>query len=134
MNQEVEKYRHLLENLPDPFAYHQVVTGKEGDPADYIFLEVNTAFEEMIELKRNKVIGKKVTGVHPDIKDSSEETYKKADRAMYTDKLKCSRKARNMIITLLLDSLHKRSDLSDGEREQVEEISLRMSKALSISA
>ena len=63
MNQEVEKYRHLFENLPDPFAYHQVVTDKEGDPVDYIFLEVNTAFEEMIGLKRDKVIGEKVTDV-----------------------------------------------------------------------
>ncbi len=63
MNQEAEKYRLLLENLPDAFAYHQVVTDNEGAPADYIFLEVNAAFEEMTGLKRDKVIGKKVTDV-----------------------------------------------------------------------
>ncbi len=71
MNQEAEKYRLLLENLPDAFAYHQVVADKEGAPADYIFLEVNAAFEEMTGLKRDKVIGKKVSEVLPGI-DKSE--------------------------------------------------------------
>ncbi|MTI85237.1 MAG: PAS domain S-box protein [Firmicutes bacterium] len=66
-----DKYRFLVENLPDAFAYHQIVTDSENRPVDYIFLKINSAFEEMTGLSRDSVIGKKVTEVHPDIKESS---------------------------------------------------------------
>ena len=42
-----DKHRLLMENLPEAFAYHQVLTDSEGEPVDYIFLDVNWAFEEM---------------------------------------------------------------------------------------
>ena len=70
MNQGAEKYRLLLEKLPHAFAYHQIVTDTEGVPVDYIFLEVNEAFEKMTGLKRDEVIGRKVTEVLPGIKKS----------------------------------------------------------------
>lgn len=70
MKPEPDKYRILLDNLPDAFAYHQIVTDEEGAPMDYIFLEINDAFEEMTGLKREKVIGKKVTAVLPGIDKS----------------------------------------------------------------
>ncbi len=71
MNRDSDKYRLLIENLPDAFAYHQIVTDDDGKPVDYIFLEANTAFEEMTGLERSEVIGKKVTQVHPKIKKSA---------------------------------------------------------------
>ncbi len=64
-------YRLLMENLPVAFAYNQMVTDSEGEPVDYIFLEVNPAFETMTGLKRDKVIGKKVTEVFSGIEHSS---------------------------------------------------------------
>lgn len=45
------------------FALHDIVLDKNGKPADYIFLEVNTVFEELTGLKRKEIIGKKVTRV-----------------------------------------------------------------------
>ncbi len=71
MNKERERYRILLENLPDAFAYHQMVVNSEGKPIDYIFLEVNPAFEVMTGLERSEVINRRVTEVHPGIEDSS---------------------------------------------------------------
>jgi len=71
VNRDSDKYRLLIENLPDAFAYHQIVTDDDGKPVDYIFLEANTAFEEMTGLERSEVIGKKVTQVHPKIKKSA---------------------------------------------------------------
>jgi len=65
-----EKYRLLMEHLPDPYAYHQIVTDSSGKPADYIFLEVNPAFEEMTGFSREQVIGKKATELHPQIENS----------------------------------------------------------------
>ncbi len=67
MKPDPDKYQRLIENLPDPFAYHQVVTDAEGRPVDYIFLEINDAFEKMTGLKRDEVIGKRVTKVLPEI-------------------------------------------------------------------
>lgn len=71
MTKERERYRILLENLPDAFAYHKMVVDSEGKPIDYIFLEVNPAFEVMTGLVRSEVINKKVTEVHPGIEESS---------------------------------------------------------------
>ena len=71
MNRNSEQYQQLIENLPDAFAYHQIVTGDDGKPVDYIFLEINTAFEKMTGLTRSEVIGRRVTDVIPDIKKSN---------------------------------------------------------------
>jgi PAS domain-containing protein len=49
---EKDSYRLLIEHLPDAFAYHQIILDDQGIPVDYIFLEVNKAFEEMTGLKR----------------------------------------------------------------------------------
>ncbi len=71
MNHEPEKFRLLFEKMPDAFAYHQIVYDEQGVPVDYIFLEINSAFEAMTGLNRENVIGRKVTEVHPEIGDSS---------------------------------------------------------------
>jgi len=61
------QYRQLIENLPDAFAYHQVITDNHGSPVDYTFLYVNPAFEKMTGLSKDEVIGRKVTEVLPGI-------------------------------------------------------------------
>ncbi len=33
------KYRLLIENLPDAFAYHKIITDSAGNPIDYIILD-----------------------------------------------------------------------------------------------
>ncbi len=70
MNLDRDKYYSLITNHPDAFAYHQIITDDNGNPVDYVFLEVNNAFEEMTSLSREKIIGKKVTEVLPAIKES----------------------------------------------------------------
>jgi len=65
------KYCKLLEQMPDAFAYHQVIYDKDGVAIDYIFLEINKAFKELTGLKREDVIGKRVTDVHPNIGESA---------------------------------------------------------------
>ncbi len=67
MARDNHKYSLPIEYLPEAFAYHQVITDDDGKPVDYIFLEVNPAFEEMTGLKRKEVVGKKVTEVLPGI-------------------------------------------------------------------
>ena len=55
------KYSALFENMQDAFAYHKVLFDETGKPVDYVFLEVNEAFEKFTGLKKEKIIGKKVT-------------------------------------------------------------------------
>src|SRR5574337_1012692 len=63
------KYRLLFENMTNGFAYHRIVKDARGKPADYVFLEVNNAFEKMTGLKRNDIIGKGVREALPGIEN-----------------------------------------------------------------
>lgn len=58
-------YKELFDKMLNGFAYHQIVTDSTGKPIDYVFLEVNRAFEEVTGLKRSEILGKKVTEVLP---------------------------------------------------------------------
>ena len=62
-----EKYHTLFEKLPHAFAYHKIVLDSNGKPVDYVFEDINLAFEEMTGLKKGSIIGRKVTEVLPDI-------------------------------------------------------------------
>jgi PAS domain S-box-containing protein len=68
MYQEKDKYRLLIENLPDGLAYYKMVLDNTGKPVDYIFLEVNPSFEALSGHPRDHIIGKKVTEICPGIK------------------------------------------------------------------
>ncbi len=70
MSQKSDKYQLLIEHLPDAFAYHRVITDEEGASVDCIFLDINRAYEEMTGLKREAVIGRKITEVQPKINKS----------------------------------------------------------------
>ncbi len=61
------KYHSLFTEMLNGFAYHKMVTDKNGKPVDYVFLEVNDAFERLTGLSRERVIGKKVTEAIPGI-------------------------------------------------------------------
>lgn len=67
------KDRLVIEDLSEAYAYHQMVTDSEGNIIDCVFLEVNPAFETMTGLKRENIIGRKVTEMLPDKENSSFE-------------------------------------------------------------
>ncbi len=60
-------YALLIENMVNAVAHHRVITDQIGNPIDYVFVEVNNAFEDMTGLERQDVIGKRVTKVIPGI-------------------------------------------------------------------
>jgi PAS domain S-box-containing protein len=62
-----EKLQSLFSNMSEGFAYHRVVLNAGGRPCDYLFLEVNDAFERLTGLKGKNIIGKKVTEALPGI-------------------------------------------------------------------
>ncbi len=62
-----KQFDMFFDRMLDGFAYHKIVVDKAGKPVDYVFLEVNSAFERMTHLKRESIIGKRVTDVLPGI-------------------------------------------------------------------
>ncbi|MBE9522628.1 MAG: PAS domain S-box protein, partial [Proteobacteria bacterium] len=60
-----KKYRHFFSTVTNGWAYHRVVTDEKNRPVDYVFLEVNDAYEHLTGLVRGDIIGKRVTEVLP---------------------------------------------------------------------
>ncbi|MBT4485661.1 MAG: PAS domain S-box protein [Candidatus Latescibacteria bacterium] len=61
-------YRSLFENMLVSFAYFKIIIDN-NQPVDFVFLEINSAFEKLFKLGRDNIIGKKVTEIIPDIKE-----------------------------------------------------------------
>ena len=64
-----KRYRSLFENMQSGFAIHRIVFDENNKPVDYVFLDVNSEFEVQTGLKKDDVIGKKVTEVLPGIEN-----------------------------------------------------------------
>lgn len=61
------EYRSLFKNMLSGVAYHKILTDEHEQPIDYIFLEVNDAYERLTGLGR-QVIGKRITELIPGIR------------------------------------------------------------------
>ncbi len=70
MKKGKDKYRLLIENMMEGYAYHQIVRDSSGTPVDYIFLDMNPAFEAITGLARGDILGKAATEVLSGIKES----------------------------------------------------------------
>jgi PAS domain S-box-containing protein len=60
-----KRYRGLFETMSEGFALHEIITDDQGRPCDYLFLDVNPAFERYTGLKRSALVGKRVLEVLP---------------------------------------------------------------------
>jgi PAS domain S-box-containing protein len=78
-----EHYRSLFENMVEGFAHCRMLFD-HGKPQDFIYLEVNKAFEKLTGLKR--VIGKKVSQVIPGIQKDNPELFQIYGRVSLTGK------------------------------------------------
>lgn len=65
----------LINSMTQGFAFHEIVCDASGRPDDYLFIYVNPAFESLTGLKIEKIRGKTVKTVFPDIEDFWIETY-----------------------------------------------------------
>lgn len=69
---EAERYRALFANMPNGFAMCRMVY-EDGVPADFVYLEVNPAFERLTGL--TAVVGRRVTELIPGIGASNPELF-----------------------------------------------------------
>jgi signal transduction histidine kinase len=58
-----EQVATLIANMQDGFAYCKIITDQNQKPIDYVYIDVNKAFEELFNLKKENIVGKKATEV-----------------------------------------------------------------------
>ncbi|HEU0234752.1 MAG TPA: PAS domain S-box protein, partial [Gallionella sp.] len=81
LRESEERYRSLFENMLEGYAYCRMLF-EQGTPLDFIYLDVNDAFEKITGLK--EVTGKKVTEVIPGIRASNPELFEIYGRVALT--------------------------------------------------
>jgi len=81
LRESEQRYRSLFDNMLDGFAYCKMLF-EDGEPLDFMYLDVNDAFERLTGLK--DVVGKKVTEVIPGIKESDPELFEIFGRVSLT--------------------------------------------------
>ncbi len=70
-----EEYSSLFENMLNGFAYCRMIFDNQGKPVDFVYLQVNSVFEELTGLKKEVVVGKEVTEAIPGIKEANPELF-----------------------------------------------------------
>ncbi|MFI5181045.1 MAG: ATP-binding protein [Thermoanaerobaculia bacterium] len=83
LRQSEGRMRSLFDGMLNGFAYCEMLY-EEGKPTDFVYLEVNHAFEDLTGLKN--VVGKRVTEVIPGIRESSPELFERYGRVASTGK------------------------------------------------
>jgi len=65
MRQSEEKYRKLFSEMSSGCSLQEIICDQQGQPVDYVTLDVNTAFESLLDVPREAVIGGKASSVLP---------------------------------------------------------------------
>jgi len=60
-----KRYKQLFNAMVSGFALHKILYDDKGNPVDYLFIEVNPAFERLTGLKKENIINRTVTEVLP---------------------------------------------------------------------
>ncbi len=77
----VVRMRSLFDGMLNGFAWCEMLS-EEGVPKDFVYLEVNRAFEELTGLRN--VVGKRVTEVIPGIREANPELFERYGRVAST--------------------------------------------------
>ncbi len=70
-----EQYSSLFSHMTSGFAYCKMIFDEQRAPVDFVYLQINDAFERITGLKREVVVGRKVTEAIPGIKESTPELF-----------------------------------------------------------
>jgi PAS domain S-box-containing protein len=77
-----QRYINLFENMMEGYSYCKMLYDHNGDPDDWIYLEVNQSFEQLTGLQNVK--GKRVTEVIPDVKELEPDLFEIYGRVALT--------------------------------------------------
>jgi len=70
-----QKYKGLFTNMLNAFGLHEMIFNEKGEPIDYVFLEVNPIWENVVGIKADNVIGKRIREIMPNIEQYWIERY-----------------------------------------------------------
>jgi PAS domain S-box-containing protein len=84
LKESEQNYRFLFTNMMDDFALCKIVLDKNGKPIDFVYLEINDAFEKLTGLKRSNVLGKLVSQAIPGILETHPELFEIYGRVALT--------------------------------------------------
>ena len=70
--------------MVDGFAYCQMIFDESNKPVDFVYLQINDAFEKITGLKRELVVGKNVTQAIPGIREANPELFEIYGRVALT--------------------------------------------------
>jgi PAS domain S-box-containing protein len=70
-----ESYCALFKNMLNGFAYCKMIFDEQGKPVDFVYLQINDAFEKLTELKKEVVLGKKVTEAISGVEKATPELF-----------------------------------------------------------
>ncbi|MFH1057461.1 MAG: PAS domain S-box protein [Pseudomonadota bacterium] len=75
MRESERRHRQLFTEIDSGMAVHEVVRDQTGKVIDYVFLDVNPAFERLTGLKRGEILGRRVREVLPETEEHWIDTY-----------------------------------------------------------
>lgn len=75
ITQTEQKYSSLFQNMTEGFAHCKIITDVYGKPVDFIYLDINSAFERITGLKKENVVGRLVTEAIPGIAEAHPELF-----------------------------------------------------------
>lgn len=81
-----EEYRSLFSNMMHGFAFCKMIFDEKGTPVDFVYLQINNVFEKITGLKKEDIIGKKVTEAIPGTKEANPELFEIYGRVSLTGK------------------------------------------------
>jgi PAS domain S-box-containing protein len=68
-----ERFRSLFSNMLEGVAFNEMIFNKNGDPVNYRILELNDAFESLLNLRRKDVVGKNAVKLFGGVPEYFEE-------------------------------------------------------------
>jgi PAS domain S-box-containing protein len=86
LKESEEKYRSLFENMINGFAYCRMIFDENDLPVDFVYLEINDSFEKLTGLKKEAVIGRKVSEAIPGTREANPEVFDIYGRVARTGK------------------------------------------------
>ena len=77
LRESEHRYRTLFDSLQEGFYLSQTIFGDDGKPCDFTYLDVNPAFERIMGLPRDQIIGRRATELVPSLKPGWAEVFGK---------------------------------------------------------